>query len=206
MSPLRVFKTRQRHEVPIRTINQYFQKNKTALPIIHLIDVIKPGVIDFSIVKQEDRISNLVRSGNTLTCFNFYCFQDCLSNAKYCITIARKIGAPVYALPEDISEVKHKMVMTVYASLMLADINQEMQMMNSLKTNQFNLPIVILNQYFLCIIHYHSLLLSDCHSLFDINLYILLSILSFYYKSISIYYTLSTKMLCLTKIGFLHLL
>ena len=72
--------------------------------------------------------------------------QDCLSNAKYCVTIARKIGAPVYALPEDISEVcwgkiiiikiikiilyvhellfqvKHKMVMTVYASLMLADM------------------------------------------------------------------------------------
>ena len=109
--------------MPIRTINQYFQKNKTALPIIHLIDVIKPGVIDFSSVKQGDRISNLVRSGNTLTCFNFYCFQDCLSNAKYCVTIARKIGAPVYALPEDISEVKHKMVMTVYASLMLADMN-----------------------------------------------------------------------------------
>ena len=55
--------------------------------------------------------------------------------------MARKIGAPVYALPEDISEVtlpsspsliyhyhnllsqvKHKMVMTVYASLMLADM------------------------------------------------------------------------------------
>ena len=27
-------------------------------------------------------------------------------NAKYCVAIARKIGAPVYALPEDISEVK----------------------------------------------------------------------------------------------------
>ena len=31
--------------------------------------------------------------------------QECLSNAKYAINIARKIGAPVYALPEDISEV-----------------------------------------------------------------------------------------------------
>ena len=73
--------------------------------------------------------------------------QDCLSNAKYAVNMARKIGAPVYALPEDISEVtkksflsltkifsikfplisstlqvKHKMVMTVYASLMLADM------------------------------------------------------------------------------------
>jgi len=80
--------------------------NKTALPIIHLIDVMKPGVIDYSIVKQGEKISG----------------PDCLSNAKYCVTMARKIGAPVYALPEDISEVKHKMVMTVYASLMLADM------------------------------------------------------------------------------------
>ena len=37
--------------------------------------------------------------------------------------MARKIGASVYALPEDISEVKQKMVMTVFASLMLADLN-----------------------------------------------------------------------------------
>eukprot|EP00092_Neocalanus_flemingeri_P000849 GFUD01000906.1.p1 GENE.GFUD01000906.1~~GFUD01000906.1.p1 ORF type:complete len:613 (-),score=215.60 GFUD01000906.1:166-2004(-) len=83
------------------------KSNKTALPIIHLIDVMKPGVIDFSIVNQGEKISG----------------PDCLSNAKYCVTMARKIGAPVYALPEDISEVKHKMVMTVYASLMLADMN-----------------------------------------------------------------------------------
>ena len=90
--------------------------------------------------------------------------QDCFSNAKYAVNMARKIGAPVYALPEDISEVRpvemvmmlrsqqgalnlntkvehhdvrvfpqgdiavitffqvnDKMVMTVYASLMLAD-------------------------------------------------------------------------------------
>ena len=80
--------------------------NKTAVPIIHLIDVIKPGVIDYSIVKDEAGMTE----------------SDCMSNAKYAITMARKIGAPVYALPEDITEVKHKMVMTVYASLMLTDI------------------------------------------------------------------------------------
>lgn len=32
--------------------------------------------------------------------------------------MARKIGARVYALPEDLVEVKPKMVMTVYACLM----------------------------------------------------------------------------------------
>ena len=35
--------------------------------------------------------------------------------------MARRIGARVYALPEDIVEIKHKMVMTVFACLMSKD-------------------------------------------------------------------------------------
>ena len=66
------------------------QTNKTALPIIHLIDVIKPGVIDYAIVLSEAQSP-----------------EECMSNAKYAITMARKIGAPVYALPEDITEVNN---------------------------------------------------------------------------------------------------
>jgi len=81
--------------------------NRTALPIIDLIDSINKGAIDYSVVKTGSKLTG----------------EDCLSNAKYAVNMARKIGAPVYALPEDISEVKHKMVMTVYASLMLADMN-----------------------------------------------------------------------------------
>ena len=41
-----------------------------------------------------------------------------MANAKYALSMARRIGARVYALPEDIVEVKHKMVMTVFACLM----------------------------------------------------------------------------------------
>lgn len=48
-------------------------------------------------------------------------FQDNLANAKYAISMARKIGARVYALPEDITEVKPKLVMTVFACLMAMD-------------------------------------------------------------------------------------
>ena len=48
-------------------------------------------------------------------------FQDNLANAKYAISMARKTGARVYALPEDITEVKPKMVMTVFACLMAMD-------------------------------------------------------------------------------------
>lgn len=44
-----------------------------------------------------------------------------MDNAKYAISLARKCGARVYALPEDITEVKQKMVMTVFACLMATD-------------------------------------------------------------------------------------
>lgn len=51
--------------------------------------MIKPGVIDYAIVLTEAQTP-----------------EECMSNAKYAITMARKIGAPVYALPEDITEVR----------------------------------------------------------------------------------------------------
>jgi len=80
--------------------------NKTALPVIHLIDAMKSGVIDYQIVKTGSKLG----------------YEDCMSNAKYAISMARRINAPIYALPEDLTEVKQKMVMTVYASLMLVDL------------------------------------------------------------------------------------
>lgn len=46
-----------------------------------------------------------------------------LDNAKYAVTSARRIGAPVYALPEDIVAGRQKMIMTVFASLMLTDMD-----------------------------------------------------------------------------------
>lgn len=44
-------------------------------------------------------------------------FLSCVLS-RYAISMARKIGARVYALPEDLVEVKPKMVMTVFACLM----------------------------------------------------------------------------------------
>jgi len=75
----------------------------TGLPLIHLIDAIKPGCINYDLVKEgEDD-------------------EDRIGNAKYGISMARRLGARVYALPEDIVEVKPKMVMTVFAVLMSRD-------------------------------------------------------------------------------------
>ncbi|XP_067898686.1 plastin-1-like [Heterodontus francisci] len=73
----------------------------TSLPVIDLIDAILPNAIRYDLVKQTD-----------------FTDVDKLNNAKYAISVARKIGTRVYALPEDLVEVKPKMVMTVFACLM----------------------------------------------------------------------------------------
>ncbi|XP_037813076.1 plastin-3 isoform X1 [Lucilia sericata] len=71
--------------------------------VIDLVDALKAGSINYE----------LVRTSGTE--------EDNLANAKYAISMARKIGARVYALPEDITEVKPKMVMTVFACMMALD-------------------------------------------------------------------------------------
>lgn len=76
--------------------------------VLDLIDSISPGSIDY----------NVVTEGETE--------EDKYSNAKYAVSMARKIGARVYALPEDLVEVKPKMVLTVFACLMgrgMDDVN-----------------------------------------------------------------------------------
>ncbi|XP_046874171.1 plastin-1 [Hypomesus transpacificus] len=76
----------------------------TSLPVLDLIDTIAANA-----VKQE-----MVKRGENGELSN----DDKLNNAKYAISVARKIGARVYALPEDLVEVKPKMVLTVFACLM----------------------------------------------------------------------------------------
>ncbi|KAF6728851.1 Plastin-3 [Oryzias melastigma] len=73
----------------------------TSLSVLELIDAIQPGSINYELIKTSNLSEN-----------------DKLENAKYAISSARKIGARVYALPEDLVEVKPKMVMTVFACLM----------------------------------------------------------------------------------------
>jgi len=41
--------------------------------------------------------------------------------------LARSKGARIYALPEDMVEVKSKMVMTIFACLMILDYEQQQQ-------------------------------------------------------------------------------
>jgi len=77
--------------------------------ICDLIDAIKPSSIRYDILKSE----------NTT--------EAKMDNARYAVSIARKIGARVFALPEDIVEVKQKMVMTLFATLMIKDYQPPQQ-------------------------------------------------------------------------------
>ncbi|XP_068194310.1 plastin-1 isoform X2 [Antennarius striatus] len=76
----------------------------TSLPVIDLIDVIAPGTVKWDMVKKGEKGG--LREA------------DKLSNAKYAISLARKIGTRVYALPDDLVEVNPKMVLTLFACLM----------------------------------------------------------------------------------------
>lgn len=63
----------------------------------------------------------MLKRNKTVLFTYFLVLQDNIANAKYAISMARKIGARIYALPEDITEVKPKMIMTVFACLMARD-------------------------------------------------------------------------------------
>ncbi|KAG7515364.1 plastin-3-like [Solea senegalensis] len=79
----------------------------SSLAVLELIDAIQPSSINYDLIKTSSLSE-----------------EDKLENAKYAISMARKIGARVYALPEDLVEVKPKMVMTVFACLMGRGMNR----------------------------------------------------------------------------------
>lgn len=78
------------------------QSISSGLAVIDLVDSVKPGSINYDMV---------ITGANTV--------PDQLANAKYAVSMGRKIGATIFALPEDIVEVKPKMVMTVFATIMV---------------------------------------------------------------------------------------
>jgi len=47
--------------------------------------------------------------------------EEAEQNAKYAISVARKIGATVFLLWEDITEVKPKMILTFIGGLMILE-------------------------------------------------------------------------------------
>ena len=83
-------------------------KISTSMPIYELLNALKPGTIDFSIVAQNPKDD-----------------AEKFANAKYALSMARKIGAVIYTLPEDIVESTQKMTMCAFACLMVLDAEQQ---------------------------------------------------------------------------------
>ena len=77
---------------------------KTSMPFYELLNAIKPDTIDYTVIDKNPKEDS-----------------DKFSNAKYVLSMARKIGAVVYTLPEDIVESNPKMIMTAFACLMVLD-------------------------------------------------------------------------------------
>jgi len=72
----------------------------TSLPIFHILETIRPGVVRVDMVHDPPSSE-----------------EEKIANAKLAVSLARKVGAGVYALPEDIVEVKPKMILTIFACL-----------------------------------------------------------------------------------------
>lgn len=79
---------------------------KNSIFLLELISSIEPRAVNWEVVARDSDPNSLIM------------------NAKYAISSARKIGACVFLTPEDIVEVKTKMIMTFVASLWTADFSR----------------------------------------------------------------------------------
>ncbi|KAI8388605.1 fimbrin [Radiomyces spectabilis] len=76
---------------------------RTGLFFIDVLNGMKPGIVDYSLVTR----------GTTE--------EEAFNNARLAISIARKLGATIFLVPEDIVEVRPKMNLTFVGSLMVVD-------------------------------------------------------------------------------------
>ncbi|CAD6568525.1 MAG: Fimbrin, actin-bundling protein [Cyphobasidiales sp. Tagirdzhanova-0007] len=74
--------------------------NKNAIFFLDLLDSLKPGYVDYSLVYPGKND------------------EECRLNAKLAISIARKLGSLIFLTPEDIVELRAKLILTFVGSLM----------------------------------------------------------------------------------------
>ncbi|GAC77464.1 Ca2+-binding actin-bundling protein [Moesziomyces antarcticus T-34] len=73
---------------------------RTAVFFLDLLHALRPGIVDYSLVNQ----------GRT--------DDEARMNAKLAISIARKLGALIFLVPEDIVELRQRLILTFVGSLM----------------------------------------------------------------------------------------
>lgn len=80
-------------------------KDESLSSAVYLLDVLhgmKPGYVDYDLVYQGDNLSD----------------DEKYANAKLAISIARKLGALIWLVPEDINEVRGRLILSFVGSLM----------------------------------------------------------------------------------------
>ncbi|KAI9366110.1 calponin homology domain-containing protein [Zopfochytrium polystomum] len=86
------------------SITQFKDPNlRSGVYLLDLLNGIKKGVVNYELVTSG--VSD----------------ESAALNAKYAISIARKLGATIFVLPDDIVEVKPKMILTFVGTLMALD-------------------------------------------------------------------------------------
>ncbi|KAF9923101.1 hypothetical protein BGZ65_009126, partial [Modicella reniformis] len=80
------------------------QAFKTGIFVCDVLNGIRPGLVDYEMIYRPSPTP-----------------EEAKENAKYAISLARKIGAVIFVLPEDIIECRPKLILTFIGSLMAID-------------------------------------------------------------------------------------
>jgi len=73
----------------------------TGVWFLDLLDALKPGIVDYSMVTKDPKT-----------------YEENRQNAKLAISIARKMNALIFLVPEDIVDIRAKLILTFVGSLM----------------------------------------------------------------------------------------
>ncbi|KAH6891844.1 fimbrin [Coprinopsis sp. MPI-PUGE-AT-0042] len=96
--------TAQAHNSSTRPIRSFKDPSiTTALFVLDLLEAIRPGIVDPELVIPVDEGGS---------------YDDRRQNAKLAISIARKMGALIFIVPEDIVDVRPRLILTFIGSLM----------------------------------------------------------------------------------------
>ncbi|KAF8649506.1 hypothetical protein AX16_005758 [Volvariella volvacea WC 439] len=96
--------TAQKAKPGVRPVRSFKDPSlTTGLFFLDLLDAIRPGIVDYSLVLNVNEQSD---------------YEDRRQNAKLAISIARKMNALIFLVPEDIVDVRARLILTFVGSLM----------------------------------------------------------------------------------------
>ncbi|KAF5336359.1 hypothetical protein D9611_006595 [Ephemerocybe angulata] len=96
--------TAQKGQPGVRPIRSFKDPSlTTGLFILDLLDAIRPGIVDPNLVIPVDENGP---------------YEDRRQNAKLAISIARKMGALIFIVPEDLVDIRPRLILTFIGSLM----------------------------------------------------------------------------------------